>query len=324
MTSITPPPTRSFSLGKLAYWVVHKPKGILKTYLERDPIRRWWDEQARQEMESTAASLPPLPVFATQLPTHVHFLTGKKYWYQTCFCAYSLIQQAQVGISFVIHDDGSLTPEHCAVFRQLFPGVHIILAPEAEARLDQYLPAGRYPSLRSRYRSLALMRKLMDIHPGQRGWRLFLDSDMLFFRRPEFLLNWLSEPTIACHMVDVVESYGYTKALMSRLCEAPIPASVNTGILGIQSESIDWDRVELWCQGLLDAAGTHYYQEQALTAMILATQSCIPVSAQDYLVKPDEVEAQSPKAVLHHYVATSKPWYYHYGWRHVLATTQGH
>ena len=58
------------------------------------------------------------------------------------------------------------------------------------------------------------MRKLTDVHAGRTGWRLFLDSDMLFFARPDFLLAWLADPRQPCHMIDVVSAYGYSPGLM--------------------------------------------------------------------------------------------------------------
>jgi hypothetical protein len=37
--------------------------------------------------------------------------------------------------------------------------------------------------------------------------------------------------------------------------------------------------------------------------------------ARDYVTCPGRAETQAPTAVMHHYVAASKRWYFRYGWR---------
>ena len=44
-----------------------------------------------------------------------------------------------------------------------------------------------------------------------------IDSDLLFFRRPDFLVSWLTAPTRPLHAVDFTESYGYSRPLLEQL-----------------------------------------------------------------------------------------------------------
>ena len=138
---------------------------------------------------------------------------------------------------------------------------------EIEAALDQHLPAARFPILRARRRELVLVRKLVDLHVGRSGWRLYLDSDMLFFRRPDVLLEWLHRPSLPLHMVDVQNAYGYPLELLATLAGAPVPERVNTGIIGLDSATFDWERLESWARRLQETAGTSYFLDQALMAM---------------------------------------------------------
>ena len=255
---------------------------------------------------------------ALHLP-ELHFLTGRKFWYQTAFCLHSL--QAQSGLVFhaVFHDDGSFDPEITGRLRTLFPGAEIRLRADNDDRLAAVLPPARFPILNDRRRHYPNILKLTDVHAGARGWRLVLDSDMLFFRRPEFLLKWLAAPENPLHMVDVEDSYGYPLPLMTELAGAPIPHLVNVGLTGMQSEALDWERVESWCRRLIETHGTSYYLEQALVAMLVAGRACAIAPASDYRLAPDEVECRMPRAVLHHYVASSKRGYFRQAWRHVPA-----
>ncbi|MDX2215598.1 MAG: hypothetical protein SFY66_20215 [Oculatellaceae cyanobacterium bins.114] len=314
MTSLT----QRLHLGRALYWGYYVPKGLLRKYIQRDPVRRAIDEQARIQMEQAAYQLPPITLDPGDRPFEIYFLSGARFWYQTCFCAYSMIQQAQVYLRPVIYDDGTLEAIHRNAISRIFPDVRIVSYDTINQQLDQHLPSTRFPWLRSRRLNYPNLRKLTDIHINSSGWKLVLDSDMVFFRKPTFLLEWLRSPQSPCHMVDIDNAYGYSAALMRELAGTPIPNQINVGICGLQSDSLDWDELEYWCKTLIERECTNYYQEQAMIAMLMARAPRAIASASDYIVLPTRQEAQQPKAVLHHYVADSKPWYFRYGWQHVM------
>ncbi len=120
-------------------------------------------------------------------------------------------------------------------------------------------------------------------------------------------------------MTDAVRSYGYEMALLDELAAGPVPDRVNTGILGLPSDRIDWERLEHWCRTLVERGGTHYYQEQALVALLLSGLPHAALPAADYVVLPSADEAVACRAALHHYVAGSKQWYFRHNWRRVQA-----
>jgi hypothetical protein len=219
----------------------------------------------------------------------------------------------------VIYDDGSLEKRYQDKILRLFPNAKIILKPEIEEYIDKYLPENKFPYLRERRLNYPNIRKLTDIHVDSQGWKLVLDSDMLFFRSPDILLSWLKSPQQPCHMVDVETSYGYSRNLMTSLAQAEIAERVNVGICGLKSEDIDWEQLEYWCKTMIEQEGTHYFQEQALIAMLMAGKSCTIAPASEYIVMPEKDEVIETNAILHHYVADSKPWYFRYGWRHIVS-----
>lgn len=322
MTSTPNQNLRQFSkqlkLGVLFYRLYYAPKGFLTSLMREGLLDRAINNKARTQMERAAYSLKPLPI-STAPAFDIHFLTGKRFWYQTCFCAYSMAQYSPIPLRPVIHDDGSLAQAYQDELHRIFPNVQIILHSEIEDRIESYLPIAKFPSLRERRSNYPHMRKITDIHAGSTGWKLVLDSDMLFFRSPTLLTDWLQSPQHPCHMIDIEPSYGYSRTLMTELAQASIADQLNVGICGLNSNEIDWEQLEFWCKTLIEQQGTHYYQEQALVAMLMAGKSCTIAPIQDYIVKPDREEAIDPQAVLHHYVADSKPWYFRYAWKHIAA-----
>lgn len=318
MQNSLPLVVKNLRLGIILYRLYYAPKGFLQQCFHKGMTNMALNYQAQLQMEKAAYRLGPVKIDGLASPPEIHFLSGRKFWYQTCFCAYSMVQQARTNLRPVIYDDGSLEKKYQDAIQKIFPDARIILKQEIEERIDECLPQSKFPYLRERRLNYPNMRKLTDIHAVSHGWKLVLDSDMLFFRSPTFLLDWLNSPQQPCHMVDVETSYGYSDVLIASLAQAEIPERLNVGICGLRSEDIDWEQLEVWCKKMIEQEGTHYYQEQALTAMLMAGQSRAVAPAEDYIVMPEREEVINPKAVLHHYVADSKPWYFRYGWKHIV------
>lgn len=306
--------SRRLGLGRMVYWLYHAPRGFVKKCVTEGSLNLWLSARGQKAMERAAGSLPPTPAAGPDTPA-VTFLTGAKFWYQTAFCAVSLLRTAGRPLGVEVLDDGTLSAAHADVLSRLLPGVRIHPIAEVLARLDAFLPADRYPSLRARRLVYPHLRKLTDVHAGLTGWRLVLDSDMLFHHRPDELLGWLASPDRPCHMLDVDNAYGYSPGLMAELAGGPVPDRVNVGVCGLKSNDINWDQLEKWCRLTLEREGSHYLQEQALTALLVSGGEWLALKESDYVVRPTAPETKRPTAALHHYVAESKAWYFRFGWR---------
>jgi hypothetical protein len=307
------------SPGQLLLHLYHRPLGRIRHSLDHGgPFAQWKTERQRREMEAAAERRPALPEFPGSPPASLHLMTGRNFWYQTIFCLDSFARAAQTTVRAELYDDGSIDGACAARLARLGPGVRLHAFADLQGRLDRHLPAGRFPALRDRWLHYPNIRKLIDVHLGGSGWKLVLDSDLLFFRRPGILLDWLAAPERPLHAVDCQESYGYSRPLMERLAGAPVPRLVNVGLCGLRSDDLDWDEIETWCAGLIAREKTNYYLEQALVAMLAARrQPCVIAPAEDYITRPSRAEAMAPRAVMHHYVAASKRWYFSHGWRQV-------
>jgi hypothetical protein len=310
---------RSAGLGKVLYYSVYTPRQVVNTFRTRGPVNVVLSAYGEAEMARRAAQLPPTPVDAPEGAPEVVFMTGASRWHQTCFCLYSLLRHAPRSFRVVIHDDDSLSPRQTDLLRARFPGIRFVRPAETEVNLDRVLPRDRYPNLRSLRVRKKHLRKLTDIFAGQPVRRLFLDSDMLFFRSPDFLLDWLARGDAPVYMEDIVSAYGYPAALMESLCGHPIPEKVNIGIWGLPPASLDWDRIEAWLGEFVKTAGLHYNITQALSAMHIAAGPRVCAPSHDYVVAPSREGTMTPKCVLQHYVAESKDWYFRYAWRHIAS-----
>lgn len=312
------PWSRRLGLGRLCYYAWHWPVGeIRRSRAAGGPLEQWRTARGRVAMAAAARTLPRPPADSSPA-LELHLLTGHHFWEQTAFCLWSFAAASGRALAPVIYDDGSLLADEPAALRRLFPDTRFVSRDEAVASLDLHLPAARFPVLRERWLRYPNIRKLISPHVGARGWKLVIDSDLLFFRAPTVLTDWLDAPTRPLHAVDCETSYGYSRPLMDRLAGAPVADLVNVGLSGLDSAQLDWERLEFWCDQLIAAEGASYYLEQALVAMLVAGRHCTIAPAADYVTCPRPPEDHDCRAVMHHYVAGSKPAYFRHNWRRVL------
>ncbi|HVU17601.1 MAG TPA: glycosyl transferase family 2 [Candidatus Didemnitutus sp.] len=311
---------RRTGVSTLAHHVWRRPtQALRKLIAEGGPVAVYRTSRGRQEMEAAATTLPALPAFPSAAPLEVHLLTGRAFWFQTAFCLWTLARQAARPIRPILYDDGTLDVECRDHLARLFPDASHVSPTECVENLETHFPAARFPALRDRWRVYPHIRKLIDPHAGGHGWKLVMDSDLLFFRPPTALIAWRDRPDRPLHAVDCTSSYGYSRSLMSQLAGTPIDERINVGLTGLESTHLDWDRIESWCRTLLAREGPNYYLEQALIAMLVSHVPCAVMPADDYVTRPEPPEALDCRAVMHHYVAESRRWYYQANWRRVLS-----
>ncbi len=262
---------------------------------------------------------PRLPVETRQprrdLAATVVFLTGERYWHETLFCARSLLRLLPSPPPIRVLGDGTLSARRAALLRRLLPGAEIVDDAEIEARIPARLPPSRYPLIHYYRQQKPIVRKLTDVFSLCDAPQLLLDSDMLFFRPPAEMIDWLAAPSGLLAMRDIKDAYGYSPALLRSLAGAPIPSAVNIGVFGLAGRDLDWDEIEGWIRVLTETEGLKYNLCQALAALLFARAPHRILDASDYRLLPDRAESRAPTAVMHHYVAESKQWYRRHAWR---------
>lgn len=275
--------------------------GLAPAFRKHRNLLRSWDAPKR---------MPSVPVKAGESPIAIHVLTGEFHAHLTCFCLYSLLRNAAVPIVPIIYEDGTLRDDQREQLRRIIPPARFISAREAESLVNLSFPRNRFPALRSMRDRLHLMRKLLDVHAGKTGRTLFIDSDVFFYRNPDYLVEWLQHSGDPIYMLDYQSSYGYAQAVLESVYGRPMPPRVNTGLCGFNSPAIDWNKLEFWAKRLLETAGVNHFSEQALTAMAIGEGSGNAAPSDDYMISPSLAETRNPAAVMHHFVVPSRTWYY--------------
>ncbi|MCQ6957287.1 hypothetical protein [Mucilaginibacter aquariorum] len=271
----------------------------------------------RKLMEKRSVELPPVISKSDGLP--VYFLTGKNYLYQTLYCIQSLSVTTATPFKFILVDDGSMNDALMERIHRQLPGAEIITQSRIGRNLQKSLPADLYPCLHYKRKVYPHIKKLTDIHTIPGGtWKLVLDSDMLFWNKPDELIQWLTKPEQPLHMIDCSDAYGYSKKLMEELSGSKISPLINVGAIGLNSQTINWAELETWVKTLEAREGTTYYLEQALSAMLIGNSSRTVLPAEKYIVNPDNASIDYNRGVLHHYVDLSKEGYFKTSWKKLI------
>lgn len=272
--------------------------------------------KSRQHMEKESAELSPVCSFPDGLP--IYFLTGIKYLYQTLYCIQSLLKVTKTKFKFILIDDGSFNDTIIKQITNQLPGAEVVTSSMIDNNLNFILPQKKYPYLHHKRNVYPHIKKLTDIHTlPEKGWKLVLDSDMLFWDEPTEMLDWLKSPKVPLHMVDCKESYGYSIRLMETLCDSKIKPLLNVGAIGLNSNNINWQLLENWVKELEEAEGKTYYLEQALTAMLIGNCASEALPKDKYIVNPYYEMVLNKKGTLHHYVDLSKKEYFNTAWKDI-------
>ena len=315
---------RRCGLGRLAYLCFHRPRQQFD--LARTYGWKLWGRAIRGDraMRRAARALAPCTRRANTPAPPISFLTGPRFVHTTLFCAHSFVRAAAVEPDFEFLSDGRLDDDTAATLQRVFPPAAVHDTATLDRRVAVALPPERFPALHALRKDFVLLRKLTDAMADRRGYRLFFDSDMIFWDRPRELLARAAaaEPL---YLADTGEHhYTMPPADLARALGVPVAAAVNSGLVGLDAAAIDWDLMERACVLLRSAPGDQRLLEQTLWAVALGAQGAQPLDASVYRVVIDPIQwrdacAQTPPPVLLHYAWHARLPYTAGEWQRYLA-----
>ena len=236
----------------------------------------------------------------------IHALTSHKDLLMLVWSLASFYAVANVYGRLYIHDDGSLTTKDKEIISALFPNSKII---NSETFLSDYGMQISEFSVIAEFREIfrkdfVLLKKLIDPYfVSDADYRLILDSDLLWFRRPVELEN-LSNLSYMMRGKGGNGKLGYVFFRdRSRLPEEL--AAYNSGIVLYKKENFDLEKLSEFFLRVdhLDPRNRHFI-EQAAYAYCLKNLKPLPVDT--YHIKGP----LSSATVVKHYTGPRRPLFY--------------
>ena len=212
--------------------------------LRREGYRAAWQ---RRRAERPILDTPPIRT-APSGPVELRVLTWRRDWIGLLWALKSYYHFAEVDYPLYIHD-GGLLPRQFDELARHFPNAHFIRAEEADARFPAELQErGLHRS--AGYRMLNVStRKLFDFFlDSQADTIVTIDSDIVFFRRPEALI--VPPEGVTRNRYNREECFWYSMTpdeLDAAFGVRPL-VGLNSGLAVIRRTSINFDEVERYLQ----------------------------------------------------------------------------
>jgi hypothetical protein len=239
-----------------------------------------------------------------EVPVSVHMLVSSLTWDAGIMAAISFEHFSGRRWPLFIHEDGSVSPAQRDRIERILPGVRFVPRPEAEARVPHHL-SGHPKCLSNRSRH-NLFLKFLDF-PAYAPYDRFivLDSDVLFFKRPGEILNWVDSGKEECWFnEDTKEKYCIPRAQIEEALKMKIWERVNTGICLMPKSAISLELSERLIAAFERNAHHPQFFEQTLYAVMASALNRGGMLPTTYNINWGYLRA--PGSICRHYVGAFK------------------
>jgi hypothetical protein len=245
-----------FAFRPGAWWLKFR-----QTYGKGLTVARYRDRVRPRILQSSPC------VGLTDSSAEVHVLTSSQDWLNLMWTLKSFYRVCGKPYRLVIHEDGSLGEEALGHIRRLFPDARLIARDNADTRVLASL--ADYPHSHEFRKTNALSLKVFDFrHFLDADRMILLDSDVLFYRRPDVLMNRIEDAAYDNNTVngDVASVFTVESDLVRERFGFALPERFNSGLGLIHRDSLSVD----WIEELLQLPGIigHFWRiEQTLYAL---------------------------------------------------------
>jgi len=206
----------------------------------------------------------------------IHILTNEKYAVMCLWALKSLAVTLGGMPDVVIHDDGSLINETVALLSRHLPNARIITEQLVLEDTSFWEQLAKYPALLywRKEVDLCLARRLIDFRfYANKPYVVVFDTDVLFLRRPEFMLQCASKG-LPFAMTDYLSAYHPPLGVLKAVFPKPFPVDINGGLWGVPKTVLDLNTLEETLGRLSENDQQfewgNFWLDQTLLALLLA------------------------------------------------------
>lgn len=197
----------------------------------------------------------------------LHVLTSKGDWMNLVWSLKTFFHCSEFRMPICIHEDGSLPDEAKNLIRAHFPQARLLEKPDADKQIESKIKD--FPRIRAFRERHPLAIKVFDFSFFLKSERMFLfDSDLIFYSRPDVLIERLQDPDYQKNSVneDIDTAYNMSFEDAKKLYAVELIPRFNSGLGLIHASSMNWDWFEEWL-GYPGIFEHHWRTEQTLFAM---------------------------------------------------------
>jgi len=270
----------------------------------------WYDYLVAPKIRGyqAPADVPEAP------PVPVHLVTSKDDWLRAAWTLASWLHATRMRWSITLHDDGTVPTTGMRLLEELFPEARLLRREEADETMQRVLAP--YPRCRAYREELALGLKIFDVpHFCQSRRFILLDSDVLFFRPPEELLQWArdEEDRRCLFNADAEDPSPLPSGEARAKLKVQLLPRINSGLCALWRDAINLPFSEMALRDSSLGSAAPWRIEQTLFALNACrdNRAALLPPAYEVSLGPDA----QPDAVARHYVGKVRGRFYAEGIR---------
>ena len=232
-------------------------------------------EFLRRYYDRVVDKTPPMITGKDDLHFEIHLLLGSRHVGMCLWAVKSLLDAAGKKYAVVLHDDGSLSDKDIEKLERHLIGVRVFRKPDADRLIAERI-AG-FPHVEMyRFNQLGKTEwgrrmsifslKLLDFNLLTNARKvLVLDTDVLFFKRPDLIVTWIEDvdsgDSLYCH-----EYYqpilNANRNVIGFERKKEIPIGFNSGLICLDHDALNLSVFELWLEKNRERVDRVYTFEQ--------------------------------------------------------------
>lgn len=244
---------------------------------KQEAMRRYYDYKA----------MSTRPYFTGEDCPHfeLHILLGHRHVGMTLWCVKSFLHYAGRKYTVVLHEDGSLTDKDIATLEKHLVKARIVRKSTADQLVREqikHLPnccAYRFSPKETtdhrgvKYDMHIFALRLFDFNLLSSATKtLVLDADILFFRKPQEIVDWAEDPEDRKSLYSIEQYIPQRNARYEVIGferKVPLPTDANAGLLCLDKRAYDLGLIENWIgenKELMDKVAT--FEQRAYNHLV--------------------------------------------------------
>ena len=237
-------------------------------------------------------------------PVSLHMVVGKEMSLLGMLGLRSLEWHSGCSWAPFIHDDGTLDATDIATWQKNFPDSIVIPKSRADNELGRALEA--FPSCMENRLRHHWFHKVFDTrHYAPHQNYIVIDSDILFFRRPQLLMDWINKDSKSFYvMKDSQEKYSHPRKVIEETLGMKMLSKVNSGLDLIPKEQFSLELAERFLASCVGTAVHYEFLEQTIFAIMASHAPRGLQLSREYEISWNRLHRRG--AVCRHYVGPVK------------------
>jgi len=281
--------------------------------LKRDVVQKRRERVARMILK-----LPPRPVpVPSPNLASLHLLTSSRDWLGALWSVRTFLEFLGESLPVFFHDDGTLDAAIVSQLHGFLPGAVVVSAAEAQTVAGRQLK--EFPHCQGARQRHIMTHKLFDPALFAVGPRyLLLDSDLLFFRPPGEIAQWLKgHDRVNLWNEDQGEFLNLTPAEAQHRHGVALFTGMNAGFGGVWRESVDFRLLEDYFSH--ESVWVHPHRVEQTAYALLSGRFGGRLLPRTYLIDTNRATGLPKDIVMKHYVGKIRDLFFSEGINHLLA-----